>query len=223
VKSSAQRKAEPVFSGVLAYFPDALCEVAACSKAGNDKHNPGEPLHWAKEKSTDETDACARHLVDRARGEVRDPEDNVRHLAKVAWRALAALQREIEAERARSGSPGPLPEVNSSLSAMSLQQLAAALESDEPGSLAPPPPTRPEGVPEDAIETKDGNGDPIWIWLDWDSEVIVYDALHPTNPWYWHTNVPRQPGWDTVASGSRKALLSVELWDACKALADGAA
>lgn len=97
-RNAAERKAAPLFSGVLAYFPDALIAVAQCSKVGNDQHNPGEPLHWAKEKSTDETDALARHLTDRARGEVFDA-DGIRHLAKVAWRALAALQREIEGER----------------------------------------------------------------------------------------------------------------------------
>lgn len=92
------RKGRPVYSGVICYFPDALLEVAAVSKAGNDQHNPGQPLHWAKEKSTDETDCIVRHLIDRAKGIVFDT-DNKRHLAKVAWRALAALQREIEAER----------------------------------------------------------------------------------------------------------------------------
>jgi hypothetical protein len=66
------------------------------SRLGNDQHNPGEPLHWAKEKSTDEADALARHLIDRGKMD----SDGVRHSAKVAWRALALLQREIDAERA---------------------------------------------------------------------------------------------------------------------------
>lgn len=97
-KGSPQwRKQRPLFSGVLSYFPDALLEVAHTSWVGNDQHNPGQPLHWAKEKSTDETDALLRHLRDRAAGEVYDS-DGVRHLGKVAWRALAALQRELEAE-----------------------------------------------------------------------------------------------------------------------------
>jgi hypothetical protein len=90
------RKQRPVFSGVLKYFPDALMEVAYCSYIGNEQHNPGQPLHWAKEKSTDESDALIRHLM--AAGTV--DKDGVRHSAKVAWRALALLQREIEAERA---------------------------------------------------------------------------------------------------------------------------
>lgn len=102
------RKQRPVYSGVLAYFPDALLEVAHVSFLGNEQHNPGEPLHWAKEKSTDEPDALVRHLIDRARGEVRDTE-GARHLAKAAWRALANLQREIDAEKA-AVKLSPIPE-----------------------------------------------------------------------------------------------------------------
>jgi len=91
-----ERKALPLFSGVLAYFPDALLAVADVSKKGNDQHNPGEPLHWAKEKSADEADALVRHLLDHGTLD----SDGVRHSAKVAWRALALLQREIDKERA---------------------------------------------------------------------------------------------------------------------------
>lgn len=90
-----ERKRRPLATGVLDYFPDALMEVAYCSWVGNEQHNPGEPLHWAKEKSTDEPDALLRHLKDR--GTIDS--DGVRHSAKVAWRALAMLQREIESER----------------------------------------------------------------------------------------------------------------------------
>lgn len=96
------RKERPAFSGLLAYFPDALLEVAHCSWAGNNQHNPGEPLHWAREKSSDDPDAGVRHLIDRARGDAFDT-DGVRHLAKAAWRILAALQKEIEEER--KGTP----------------------------------------------------------------------------------------------------------------------
>ena len=93
--SATERKEYPLASGVLDYFPDALMEVAHCSWVGNNQHNPGQPLHWAKEKSTDEPDALLRHLKDR--GTIDS--DGVRHSAKVAWRALAMLQREIEGER----------------------------------------------------------------------------------------------------------------------------
>jgi hypothetical protein len=93
-KDAQERKALPICSGVLDYFPDALAEVAHCSKVGNDQHNPGEPLHWAKEKSTDEADALVRHLIQRGSFD----SDGVRHSAKVAWRALALLQRELDNE-----------------------------------------------------------------------------------------------------------------------------
>lgn len=89
-----QRKGMPITTGVLDYFPLALAEVAKVSKAGNDQHNPGQPLHWAKEKSTDHADCIPRHLIDRGR---RDS-DGMRHSAKLAWRALALLQTELEAE-----------------------------------------------------------------------------------------------------------------------------
>lgn len=91
-----ERKGVPLCTGVLDYFPDALAEVAILSKAGNDQHNPGQPLHWAKEKSTDHADCLLRHQIDRG---TRDS-DGQRHSTKVAWRALAQLQTEIEAERA---------------------------------------------------------------------------------------------------------------------------
>jgi hypothetical protein len=89
------RKGRPLCTGVLDYFPDALLAVAEVSRIGNDQHNPGEPLLWAKEKSTDEADSLMRHLADRGK---RDT-DGTRHSAKVAWRALALLQREIDADR----------------------------------------------------------------------------------------------------------------------------
>lgn len=93
---SKLRKEMPLATGVLDYFPDALAEVARVSFKGNQKHNPGEPLHWAKEKSTDHADCVLRHLTER--GTV-DPEDGTRHSAKLAWRALALLQIEIETAR----------------------------------------------------------------------------------------------------------------------------
>lgn len=88
------RKNIPIYSGLLKYFPDALAEVAALSKIGNEQHNPGKPLHWDRSKSGDELDALARHLL-RA-GHLDN--DGVRESTKVAWRALANLQKEVEAE-----------------------------------------------------------------------------------------------------------------------------
>jgi hypothetical protein len=95
-ENSAQwRKERPILTGVLDYFPDAIMEVAHCSYVGNEQHNPGTPLHWDRSKSQDEADALLRHLKDRG----HDDTDGVKHSAKVAWRALALLQKEIEHDR----------------------------------------------------------------------------------------------------------------------------
>lgn len=86
------RKAIPIATGVLDYFPKALAAVAECSRVGNEQHNPGQPLHWDRSKSGDESDALIRHFMER--GTVDS--DGVRHSAKVAWRALALLEKELE-------------------------------------------------------------------------------------------------------------------------------
>ena len=87
------RKDVPLFTGFLAYFPDACAAVAELSRIGNEQHNPGEPLHWARGKSMDQTDCIVRHLMEAGTVDT----DGVRHSAKVAWRALANLQLELEA------------------------------------------------------------------------------------------------------------------------------
>ena len=89
-----ERKQIPIASGVLDYFPLAIAEVAKCSKAGNDQHHPGESLFWDKTKSTDHADCIGRHLIDRGKFDT----DGQRHSAKLAWRALALLQLELEEE-----------------------------------------------------------------------------------------------------------------------------
>lgn len=89
-----ERKATPIYSGVVKYFPLALAEVARVSKAGNDQHNPGQPLHWDKSKSTDHLDCIMRHISDAGTMD----SDGQRHSAKVAWRALAALEMELTEE-----------------------------------------------------------------------------------------------------------------------------
>src|SRR6185437_2234545 len=91
---SDQRKQIPIFSGVLNYFPLAIAAVARVSKRGNDQHNPGQLMHWARGKSTDHEDCIARHLIDvetLTDGEYEDA-------AALAWRALAKLQ-ELEERR----------------------------------------------------------------------------------------------------------------------------
>lgn len=91
---AAERKAIPMARGLLDYFPDALAAIANVSRVGNEQHNPGQPIHWSKHLSTDHADCLVRHLLDRGSLDT----DGLRHSAKMAWRALAMLQTEIENE-----------------------------------------------------------------------------------------------------------------------------
>jgi hypothetical protein len=89
--NSAERKEIPVDMGCLGYFPAALAAVAAWSYMSNQKHNPGQGMHWAQHKSTDHAECIARHKIDR--GDVRnDPRAKLVELTAQAWRALAELQ-----------------------------------------------------------------------------------------------------------------------------------
>ena len=97
-----ERKTLPITSGVVDYFPLALAAVAKVSKAGNDQHNPGQSLHWNRSRSQDHSDCILRHLIERG---TIDPTDGMRHSAKLAWRALALLQEEIEAEAGFNANP----------------------------------------------------------------------------------------------------------------------
>ena len=101
---ATERKAIPIFSGVIAYFPDALAEVAKLSKEGNDQHNPGKPLHWDRSKSGDELDALTRHLVGMSQS--ASIAEEITEARAVAWRALAHLQKAIERrDRAEIAAP----------------------------------------------------------------------------------------------------------------------
>lgn len=98
---SKERKNIPLATGLLDYFPAALAAVANVSFVGNEKHNPGQPLHHARGKSMDHADCIMRHLLER--GSV-DAGTKLRHSAEMAWRALALLQEELEKEE---GAPLP--------------------------------------------------------------------------------------------------------------------
>jgi hypothetical protein len=112
----AERKKYPIATGVLDYFPSALLEVAKVSYVGNQQHNPGQPLHWARGKSTDQSDTTIRHLMEGvergADGElhlVRDT-DGTYHLGKGCWRLLAFFQEMLEKEGAPLARGARLPE-----------------------------------------------------------------------------------------------------------------
>ena len=89
---ATERKAVPIASGLMDYFPAALAEVSKVSFKGNEQHNPGQPLHWARGKSTDHADTMLRHFLERGTIDT----DGTRHSAKMVWRALALLQMELE-------------------------------------------------------------------------------------------------------------------------------
>ena len=89
-----ERKGVPIATGVLDYFPKSMAEIARVSLAGNSQHMPGEPLHWDRAKSVDDADALIRHFLERGKLD----SDGLRHSAKCAWRALAVLERELDAE-----------------------------------------------------------------------------------------------------------------------------
>lgn len=113
---SAARKDIPLHSGVLAYFPAALMGVARISKLGNDKHNPGQPLHHARGKSMDHADCVMRHLMDLSdliAANARAPGDSpvqveaiLSEASNLAWRALAYSQQLHERYGAAPLAPG---------------------------------------------------------------------------------------------------------------------
>lgn len=97
---AAARKNIPVATGFVSYFPKAMVAVAECSKKGNDQHNPGKPLFWDRSKSGDEADALMRHFLERGTIDT----DGIRHSAKLAWRAMALLQKELEEVERQNGN-----------------------------------------------------------------------------------------------------------------------
>lgn len=98
------RKDLPMARGVLDYFPRAFAALAGVSMTGNRQHNPGQPMHWAKEKSTDHADCILRHMAERGTLDT----DGERHSAKMLWRAAANLEIELLAEE---GDPEAVKQV----------------------------------------------------------------------------------------------------------------
>lgn len=91
-----KRKDYPIATGLVDYFPQALQAITAVSMEGARKHGTfnaaGYPT-WDRSKSADDADALARHFIDRGKFDI----DGHRHSAKVAWRALAVLEKELDA------------------------------------------------------------------------------------------------------------------------------
>lgn len=138
---SAERKGVPIMSGCIEYFPAALAGVAAHSKTGNDKHNPGQELHHSRGKSSDHADCIVRHLIDLAdmrayidRCDAPVPVDQIlTEVNALCWRALALSQQLHEqfngvplAPRAREGVAAQ-PPVDNGHVAPGCEQFASAM------------------------------------------------------------------------------------------------
>jgi hypothetical protein len=98
--TSAERKEVAVARGFFAYFPDAIALIARHSVRSNEKHNPGQPVHWSREKSSDHEDCIGRHSLAVA----VDPDSldgTEPHMICRAWRAMAALQEWAEKQGAK--------------------------------------------------------------------------------------------------------------------------
>ena len=118
------RKDLPLYTFLTQYFPDALVELVKVSVAGNAQHNPGEPLHWARGKSTDQLNTAMRHIFDHGAG-TRYDEDGTMHLAKAAWRLLAEIQGMCEKRDAK-------------VKLDSIQAVPSLLRGELPDAINPP-------------------------------------------------------------------------------------
>lgn len=81
-------------------FPNALRAIVAHSVYGSNKHNPGEPVHWAFMKSTGHVEKAIGHL--KRAGQV-DSETGSIHEVNAAWRAVAALETALIGAGAQPG------------------------------------------------------------------------------------------------------------------------
>jgi hypothetical protein len=96
-----ERNTMCLFDGFMAYFPNAMAEVAKLSHAATQQHHPDEPMHWDRSKSLDHLNKIGRHMIDS--GKLDDK--GQRHSAALAWRAMANLQEELERDLGLPPSP----------------------------------------------------------------------------------------------------------------------
>lgn len=105
------RKEVPIATGFMAYFPRAVAAIARLSWLANEKHNPGEPLHWSREKSSDHADCHMRHFMQRGTMDTLEGEE-VLHIVESAWRVLALAELELEERAALNPLPGAAIKMN---------------------------------------------------------------------------------------------------------------
>ncbi len=88
-----ERKQIRIYDGFIKYFPNAIVEVTKVSCEGSDQHHADKPVHWDREKSKEELNSLMRHLLEAAET------DDVKDWARVAWRAMANLQKRAEQKK----------------------------------------------------------------------------------------------------------------------------
>ncbi len=98
--TAAKYDKDPMWLGVIARFPRALRAVSKVSAFGSQKHQvPMSDMSYREvpEADTVYLEAVGRHLTDRAvEGRYNQKDGGLRHLAQLAWNALAALEVELE-------------------------------------------------------------------------------------------------------------------------------
>lgn len=91
----------PVYSGVIAYFPRAIAEIARLSQSGAVKHGHDcEREGIINENYTVRMwdDAAGRHQLEYAKGNTHDEEMNSLHRTNEVWCKLAALEKILQEE-----------------------------------------------------------------------------------------------------------------------------
>jgi dATP/dGTP diphosphohydrolase, N-terminal len=157
---SKLRKDTPICTGFLDYFPRAAAYVARISVLGNDKHNPGEPLHWAEGKSMDHPDCIVRHVIERG---TFDPDDGALHEGKLAWRAMANLETSLK-QRELTGRPAWDEEIIAKNKAVLAEKLAEKTKSVEATATQPGTTYRRNG---DNYIATNSNGEPYLMPPGW--------------------------------------------------------
>lgn len=97
----ALRAEYPIFDGFMAYFPNAVAEVARLSYKATQQHHPDEDMHWDRSKSLDHLNKIGRHMIDAGKFD----DNGIRHSVMIAWRAMANLQEELEKQEGYPPSP----------------------------------------------------------------------------------------------------------------------
>ena len=90
---SAERKKFPIGRMLKRYWPQTIVVLSRLCWEGNEKHNPGEDLHWNRGASDDHNDCTLRHFLE---GDHIDEDCGIPACVQVAWRALCASEVMLE-------------------------------------------------------------------------------------------------------------------------------